>query len=163
MHVVMRWLAMVVMALLMGQAWLLGQNLRWVYTWGGSKTGTSFKVTMQLDGAAANRARPLVVSVTCPAAECTVTTIRGGTAATGSPASVLRTRTDAPASAALAVYVDSNSTGGTSLPAEPLTIGKSVLDMSDIELQPGEVVSVLVTSGSSQAMTINGKHEEYPK
>lgn len=163
MNVLMRWMAMLAMALLAGQAWLVGQNLRWVYTWGGSKTGTSFKVTLQLASDALNRARPLVVSVNCPAAECTATTIRGGTVATGTPASVLRTRTDAPATAAAAVYVDSNSTGGTALPAEPLPIGKTVLDLSDVEIQPGEVVSILVTSGSSQAMTVNGKHEEYTR
>ena len=139
------------------------QNLRWIYTWGGSKTGTSLKVTIQLDADALKRARPLVAVVTCPAAECTVATIRGGTAATGTPASVLRTRTDAPATAAAAVYVDSNSTGGTSLPVEPLAMGKSVLDMSDIEIKPGEVLSILVTSSSSQAITLNGKHEEYLK
>lgn len=159
---IQRTLALVAIAMLVGAA-VFAQPLRWTYVWGYSTTGTSLKITLQLAANSENRVRWLVASVTCPSATCTAQTIRGGTAATGTPLTYERTRTDAPADASADAYGPSNSTGGTSLPAEPLLAGKTVLDMSDLEIKPGEVVSLLISSGSSQVLTVNSKHEEYPK
>lgn len=133
---------------------------RWAFVAGHQVTAASSKVTVQLPTNATRRARLLVAAISCPTAVCNVTTTIGGTLATATLGTTARTRTDMPTTSEAKFYSASNSTGGTDLPVVPLAVGTTALDMADIELRPGEAMSITVAS-SSQAITINVKFEEY--
>jgi hypothetical protein len=140
------------------------QNLRYTYIAGYQvAASTSAKVTLQLPTSATYRARLMWVSVHCPDAVCSITPITGGTAATATLGTAgVRTHTDVPATAQAIWYVASNSTGGTSMPVQPLGQGLFTLGYPDVEIRAGERVSFVVT-GSSQTVTINAMWEEYPR
>lgn len=135
---------------------------RWTYTAGYQVTGTANKTTLQLPANAGRRARPLAISLTCETNACEYTVLFGGTAASATLGTIGKGRSSAPSTAA-EFYTASNQTGGTALPGpEPIPFaGKTVLDMGDIELLPGERVTISLTSGSSQKLTVNWKWEEY--
>lgn len=143
---------------------LVAQNLRWSYMAGYQVAGsTSAKVTLQLPSGATMRARPLGASISCPSASCTLTTIIGGTAATATVGTAgVALNSNAPAIAQAIWYTASNSTGGTSLPVQPLSQGTTGIGFEDLEIRPGERVSLLVT-GSSQTVTVNVIWEEYSR
>lgn len=137
---------------------------RWAYVGGDQVTGTSMRMTLQIPTMSSNhrRARVLLVDVSCPSSVCTAQTIIGGTAASATAVTAVRTRTEAPATPAATLYRSSNQSGGTALPAAVLKLGGDVLLMEDVEIQPNERVTILVTASISQVLTVNWKWEEYP-
>lgn len=145
-------------ALLCALALAAQYPFRWTHTGGYSVTGTSAKVTLQVPSGATRTVHPLEAFVQC-ASLCTVTVTQGGTAATATAATPVKGRTANPAAAA-EFYTASDSTGGTSY-TPPIDLVDRVLDLTDIELLPGERLSVSVSSGSSQKITVFMKWEEY--
>ena len=132
---------------------------RWAYIAGITATSASYKVSVFVPTTSDRISRLSTAYIVCPSA-CSAQTIIGGTPPTATLGTFARLRTDAPATAKAEFYSASNSTGGTALTALPLNAGGQTLDMSDIEVKPGEVVSLLVT-GPSQAITIVIKNEEF--
>jgi hypothetical protein len=132
---------------------------RWAYVAGITTTSASYKVSVFVPTTSDRIARMITAYVVC-ATTCSSQTIIGGTAPTSTLGAFSRLRSDAPATAKAEFYSASNSTGGTALPAIPLVAGGQTLDMSDIEIKPGETVSLLIT-GASQSITIVIKNEEF--
>lgn len=135
---------------------------RWTYTAGYQVTGTANKTTLQLPANATRKARPLAASITCETAACEYTVTWGGTAATATAGTITKGRSATPATAA-EFFTASNQSGGSGLPGpDPIPFaGKVTLEMGDIEIAANERVTISVTSGSSQKITVNWKWEEY--
>jgi len=140
------------------------ERLKKTYSGGYQVTGTSAKATVQLPSTAtAVNVRLISANVTCPDGTCTITLIRNGTTATATAGTVVKSRTGEPAAQA-GFYTASNSSGGTSLPVQPLPgtgiLGFDLLSL-DIVVLPGENFSVAVATGTSQQITVNCSWEEY--
>ncbi|MEP6961005.1 MAG: hypothetical protein ABI995_02945 [Acidobacteriota bacterium] len=133
--------------------------LRWTYAGGYTVAGTSAKLTLQLPTSSTRKIHPLTYSVVCGGA-CTVTLIRNGTTATATAGTVVKNRTANPTAHAQ-LFTASDSTGGTSFPAYPISGGGQTFDLSDMEIIPGENVTISVTSSVSQNISPSIKWEEY--
>lgn len=148
--------------ILLAGALVLADDFRWTYTAGYQVTGTSASASLQLAAGAARRARPITASFTCESAACDIQLTRNGSLATATAGTIVKNRTACPAAVAT-WWTASNSTGGTALPIEPQPFaGKTVLDLSQMELVPGETLKLTLTSVGSQKLTINVTFEEIP-
>lgn len=124
-------------------------------------TGTSGKLTLQIPTTqTTTKVRLLELLISCPTATCTVTYTVGGGLATSTAGTRYRLRSSTPATSKALFFTASDATGGTALPAIPLAVGTTTLAVEDIELLPGEALSITVAS-SSQTITVMPKWEEY--
>lgn len=124
-------------------------------------TGTSEKATLQLATSATKTARLIEIFISCPTAACTVVYTIGGGLATTTAATEYRLRSRTPATSQAQFFTASNAAGGTALPAIPLPSGfAGPLNVEDIEILPGEAVSITVAS-TSQTATLIPKWEEF--
>lgn len=138
------------------------QDRRWAYVQGVTSNGTSLKITIYMPTGTGKVARGLMALAECPTAKCSAQTFLGGTVPTATEVALQRTRTEAPAIAGSKFFGPSDSTGGTGLPIQGLPIGISPpIDLSDVEARPGEMFSVLLTTATSQALSLNIKIEEF--
>lgn len=148
-------------ALLVGEVLGSTPPRRFAYIAHYQYTGTSGKVTLQLPSAATKNARLLELFVSCPTAACTIVYNIGSGLATATAATEYRLRSKTPATAQAQFFTASDATGGTALPAVPLPSGyTATLDVEDIEILPGEAITITASS-SSQTVTLIPKWEEF--
>lgn len=143
---------------------LLGQQTappRWTYVAGCQATGTTLKCSVSLPSNSTRRVRMLSAVVVCPTASCSYTISRDGSTPTATAGTITKNRSVSPTPDAK-WWTASDSTGGTGLPGA-ITVPSATalpIDVSDIEVLPGENVSVSLASTGSQALQVFAKWEE---
>lgn len=134
---------------------------RWTYVSMCEATGTSLKCSVSLPSNSTRRIRLLAAVVVCATASCTYAVTRDGTTPTATAGTIAKNRSVSPTPEGK-WWTASNSSGGTSLPGAVIIPSATALplDVSDIELLPGQNASIAMASAGSQQLQIFCKWEE---
>lgn len=136
---------------------------RWAYHNSYSNTGTSIVVTVKMPANSAKAVRGVSAVISCPSPPCLLTGSLNGTEATATPIAFSRSRTQTPSPASAVFYGPSNASGGEQMPSVKITGDGVPVELADFEAYPGEQFTLTLTAGTSQALGIFVKTEEFPK